>query len=49
MIYTFTLNTAIDRIIYFDEELERKKNNKISGYIYDVGLKASHFSINMTQ
>ena len=30
MIYTFTLNTAIDRIIYFEEELERKKNNKIS-------------------
>ena len=25
MIYTFTLNTAIDRIIYFEEELERKK------------------------
>ena len=22
MIYTFTLNTAVDRIIYFDEELE---------------------------
>ena len=49
MIYTFTLNTAIDRIIYFDEELERKKNNKISGYIYDVGGKATHVSIILSQ
>ena len=49
MIYTFTLNTAIDRIIYFEEELERKKNNKISHYLYDVGGKATHVSIILSQ
>ncbi|MCP1222972.1 1-phosphofructokinase family hexose kinase [Sebaldella sp. S0638] len=49
MIYTFTLNTAVDRIIYFEEELERKKNNKISRYIYDVGGKATHVSIILSQ
>ena len=49
MIYTFTLNTAVDRIIYFEEELERKKNNKISRYLYDVGGKATHVSIILSQ
>ena len=49
MIYTFTLNTAVDRIIYFEEELERKKNNKISRYVYDVGGKATHVSIILSQ
>ena len=49
MIYTFTLNTAVDRIIYFEEELERKKNNKISHYLYDVGGKATHVSIILSQ
>ena len=49
MIYTFTLNTAVDRIIYFEEELERKKNNKSSHYLYDVGGKATHVSIILSQ
>ena len=49
MIYTFTLNTAVDRIIYFEEELERKKNNKISRYLYDVGGKATHVPIILSQ
>ena len=49
MIYTFTLNTAVDRIIYFDEELERKKNNKTAKYVYDVGGKATHVSVILSQ
>ena len=49
MIYTFTLNTAIDRIIYFEEEIKKKKNNKISHYLYDVGGKATHVSIILSQ
>jgi 1-phosphofructokinase len=49
MIYTFTLNTAIDRIIYFEKELERKKNNKVSRYLYDAGGKAVHVSIILSQ
>ncbi len=44
MIYTVTLNTAIDKIIHLDGILTRKKNNKILSYSYDIGGKATHVS-----
>lgn len=49
MIYTFTLNTAIDKIITFESEIKRRKNNKISNIMYDVGGKAVHVSIILEQ
>lgn len=45
MIYTVTLNTAIDKIIQIDGKLTRKKNNKINSYSYDIGGKATHVSV----
>ncbi|MGG5253647.1 1-phosphofructokinase family hexose kinase [Neobacillus sp. SM06] len=45
MIYTVTLNTAIDHILYISEELTRKKNNRIRNQTYDIGGKATHVSV----
>lgn len=45
MIYTVTLNTAVDRILYIKEELTRKHNNKIQNISYDIGGKATHVSV----
>jgi 1-phosphofructokinase len=45
VIYTVTLNTAIDRVIYIDGILSRKKNNKVKRTFYDIGGKATHVSV----
>lgn len=45
MIYSITLNPAIDRIIHVQEELVRGKNNRISKSIVDIGGKGTHVSI----
>lgn len=45
MIYTVTLNTAIDKIIEINGTISRKKNNKIKSIEYDVGGKGTHISI----
>lgn len=49
MIYTITLNTAIDRILYVKKELTRKKNNVIESIGYDIGGKATHVSVVLSQ
>ncbi|WP_180955085.1 1-phosphofructokinase family hexose kinase [Bacillus sp. V3-13] len=45
MIYTVTLNTAIDRIVHIDGILTRKHNNKAKSISLDIGGKATHVSI----
>ena len=45
MIYTVTLNTAIDHILHIQGELTRKQNNKIQNQTYDIGGKATHVSV----
>lgn len=49
MIFTVTLNTAIDRIIYIDGILKPKKNNKIRQSFYDIGGKATHVSVVLSE
>ncbi|GGE28424.1 tagatose-6-phosphate kinase [Marinithermofilum abyssi] len=45
MIYTVTLNTALDRILHIKGKIERKKNNRVCGIEYDVGGKGTHVSL----
>ncbi|OIJ18944.1 hypothetical protein BKP45_14540 [Anaerobacillus alkalidiazotrophicus] len=45
MIYTVTLNTAIDKIIKINGVLTRKMNNKIRNVSFDIGGKATHVSV----
>ena len=45
MIYTVTLNTAVDRIVQIDGILTRKANNKTKHAKYDIGGKATHVSV----
>lgn len=45
MIYTVTLNPAIDQIIKVNAELTRGKNNRIVKSLLDVGGKGTHVSI----
>lgn len=45
MIYTVTLNTAVDRIIYLEGQLSRKANNKTKSVTLDIGGKATHVSV----
>lgn len=45
MIYTVTLNTALDRILHIKGKIERKKNNRIYGMEYDIGGKGTHVSL----
>ncbi len=45
MIFTVTLNTAIDHIIEIEGTLTRKANNKTKNVIYDIGGKAIHVSV----
>lgn len=45
MIYTVTLNTAIDRLIQIYGKLQRKHNNKTKLTTYDIGGKATHVSV----
>lgn len=45
MIYTITLNTAVDRIVQIQGRLTRKANNKTKSVQYDIGGKATHVSV----
>ncbi|MCQ2009772.1 1-phosphofructokinase family hexose kinase [Sporolactobacillus sp. STSJ-5] len=45
MIYSVTLNPAIDRIIHVNDELTRGKNNHISESYNDIGGKGTHVSV----
>lgn len=45
MIYTITLNPAIDHIIQVQGELTRGRNNKVNKSILDIGGKATHVSV----
>lgn len=47
MIYTITLNPAIDNVIHIQEELTRGKNNRISQKYVDVGGKGTHVSVGL--
>ncbi|MGM9927047.1 MAG: 1-phosphofructokinase family hexose kinase [Bacillus sp. (in: firmicutes)] len=49
MIYTVTLNAAVDKILYFSEPLQAKKNNRVSHYTYDYGGKGTHVSSVITK
>ncbi|WP_163536125.1 1-phosphofructokinase family hexose kinase [Gracilibacillus sp. YIM 98692] len=49
LIYTVTLNTAIDKVLQLYEPLTRKKNNRIKQVTYDIGGKATHVSVVLSQ
>lgn len=49
MIYTITLNPAIDRLIFLQEQLEKRKNNRAHKVLYDVGGKGTHASYAMSK
>lgn len=44
MIYTITLNPALDRIIFLDK-LVKKDNNRTKSIMFDIGGKATHVSV----
>ncbi|NWN95440.1 MAG: hypothetical protein HLX43_13430 [Bacillus sp. (in: Bacteria)] len=45
MIYTSTLNPAIDRVIHINGELTRGRNNTVSNTAFDIGGKGTHISV----
>lgn len=49
MIYTITLNPAIDRLLFLDNELTKRKTNRASKVTYDIGGKGTHGSYAMTR
>lgn len=49
MIYTITLNPAIDRLLYLEEKMESRKTNRIREVAYDIGGKGTHASHVMSQ
>lgn len=49
MIYTITLNPAIDRLIFLTEELTKRKTNRASRVLYDIGGKGTHGSYAMSK
>ena len=49
MIFTFTINPAIDKILKFNFPIKKRENNKIEEINYDVGGKATHVSIILSQ
>ncbi|CZQ98368.1 carbohydrate kinase pfkb [Trichococcus palustris] len=49
MIYTITLNPAIDRLLFIGEELVKRKTNRISKVTYDLGGKGLHGSYVMSK
>ena len=44
MLYTVTLNPAVDKVIEIAGTLEREQNNKIKKVLYDIGGKGCHVS-----
>ena len=49
MIYTITLNPAIDRLLFLEETLIKEKNNRLKKITYDLGGKGHHGSYVMSQ
>lgn len=49
MIYTITLNPAIDRLLFLEETLIKEKNNRLRKISYDLGGKGHHGSYTMSQ
>ncbi|MGL4694629.1 1-phosphofructokinase family hexose kinase [Enterococcus larvae] len=49
MIYTITLNPAIDRLLFLEKELTKRKTNRASKVTYDIGGKGTHGSYAMTR
>ncbi|WP_289891330.1 hypothetical protein [Virgibacillus pantothenticus] len=49
LLYTLTLNPAIDRLLYLNEKLERRKSNRITEVSYDIGGKGTHASYVMSK
>ena len=47
MIYTITLNPAIDHVFHNQDELTRGNNNRISERYMDVGGKGTHVSVGL--
>ena len=47
MIYTITLNPAIDHVLHIQDELTRGKNNRIAEKYMDVGGKGTHVSVGL--
>ena len=45
MIYSITLNPAIDKILHVQGELTRGKNNRVFKRILDIGGKGTHVSV----
>jgi 1-phosphofructokinase len=44
MLYTITLNPAVDKVVEITGILEREQNNKIKKVLYDIGGKGCHVS-----
>ena len=49
MIYTITLNPAIDRLLFLEETLIKEKNNRLQKIMYDLGGKGHHGSYAMSR
>ncbi|WP_192987221.1 1-phosphofructokinase family hexose kinase [Carnobacterium mobile] len=49
MIYTITLNPAIDRLLFLEKTLVKEKNNRLSKIDYDLGGKGHHGSFAMSK
>lgn len=49
MIYTITLNPAIDRLLFLEGSLTKEKNNRLQKIIYDLGGKGHHGSYAMSR
>ncbi|MBO1308250.1 1-phosphofructokinase family hexose kinase [Enterococcus sp. 669A] len=49
MIYTITLNPAIDRLVFLEEPLAKRKNNRAREIRYDIGGKGTHGSYAMSK
>ncbi|WP_088839146.1 MULTISPECIES: 1-phosphofructokinase family hexose kinase [unclassified Listeria] len=49
MIYTITLNPAIDRLLFIREELEKRKTNRVVHTEFDCGGKGLHVSHVLSQ
>lgn len=49
MIYTITLNPAIDRLLFLEKSLTKRQTNRASKVTYDIGGKGTHGSYAMTR
>ncbi|MGB3160592.1 MAG: 1-phosphofructokinase family hexose kinase [Carnobacterium sp.] len=49
MIYTITLNPAIDRLLFLEGSLTKEKNNRLQKITYDLGGKGHHGSYAMSR